>query len=330
MKYLIILSILVSVTSTASLNKSPVVGKYENGVISSVALTYKHPQKNKTINIVGVMHTGTKAYYERLGEFLKNLKEGTVLLEEFTRCESKETLVLDMKQCDEQTVQKAWDKSLFPSTLKKMVNIKPKEINQMIESGFLAYKKCESDPVSQIPRPSSIIERNKQRCERAISEGIVCQHDMYDTLRPSNITPIHSDVLLRDNNKGEHLLASLLYSYVREDGCSKGDIMNSLFNNPEIGDNAYTLNKTIKHFILTHRDRILLKTLFKALEVNDSVATLWGELHNIAIDKKLKEEGYILTKLHKIHYMNDKEGSSWVGYQGLIDSLDYNPYNDLK
>lgn len=330
LKALLLTYVLIPTFLFAFLDKSYLIGKYENGVVSTSILTYKHPLKNKTIHVVGIIHYGTKDYYHRIENYLKSLTPGTPILEEFTKCESLETLVLDMDMCDEKTTQEAWSKSLFPSSLEKLVNIGQNNINQMVNTGFLSIKRCESDPVSNIPRPPSILNRNRQRCEKVRSEGLVCQHDMYNSLRPSNLIPIHSDVTLTSSNKGEHLLASLLYSSTRKDGCSRRDVVNYLYSNQDIQSQAYSLNNSINQFNLTHRDNILFNTLFKALKAHDTVAILWGAAHSIAIDKNLKEHGYKLLSVDDIHYMDDNEGGSWSGYQQLIDSLKFNPYQILE
>jgi hypothetical protein len=304
---------------------------FENGNFYTTVNTYVHPSSGKTIHVVGTSHVGTYSYYDRLLKTIENLSSGrSIVLEEFARCQDLNTVVYDLNRCDPDTIKKSFAPHLFPVSLNSILNWDAEVFRTMEESGFLIKKTCVASGEWQIPRPPFIEYRNELRCNEAQSFGLQCQHNV--NFRAINYDTVHSDIMLNDDNLGLQFISAMLYLQrpdMDQGKCTRQKVIDALKNIDGIGDLAFGFYDSIKSLMLTYRDDLIIKRIKKNIERYDTLITLWGAAHSLAIGHKLKEEGFVFKKSFKIHFMNRAESNGYPEYQELIDNIDFDPYSTL-
>ncbi len=169
---------------------------YQNGIVSTTVLEYRNHKLGKSVSIVGIIHYGTDDYYHRISDHLQALKKETILLTEFATCSSALTSHLDFYQCDNETIQKAWNQSLFPARLNQYLKLDSETFENMKRSDFLTKVPCQLDQYSNIPR--------------------------------------HSDIFIDDVNLGQQLLAAFLYRTDSKKECNSSSIIQKIYKNPKI------------------------------------------------------------------------------------------------
>lgn len=94
--FVVIIQLIYSTISIAD-----IIGmNYKNGIVSTTALKYTNHSLTKSVSVVGIIHYGTNHYYHRIAQYLESLEEETILLDEFTRCDTPQTFALDFNQGD--------------------------------------------------------------------------------------------------------------------------------------------------------------------------------------------------------------------------------------